>query len=110
MIAAQLCAAVGEGGQKPAPLYEVRVVLSSKACIRCCSALLSINRGNLGIIGSRLTIRVSSQNVQALKQVRKVVADTNMVQMELIETPTTPMDSIVVFVDGVPKRNGQFSL
>jgi hypothetical protein len=110
MIAAQLCAAVGEGGQKPAPLYEVRVVLSSKACIRCCSALFSITSGQLGVIGSSLTMRVSSQHAHLLRQVRKVVADTSLVRMELIEIPSTPMDSIVVFVDGVPQRNGQFSL
>ncbi len=110
LIAARMCAAVNEGERKTIPFYEVRIVVSAKTCLRCCSALLSVNRGNLGIIGSRLTIRVSSQNTRILKQVRELVTDTNLVRTELIETPSTPSDSIVVLVDGVLQTHKQFSL
>ena len=110
LIAARLCAAVNEGERNTIPLYEVRIVVSAKTCLRCCSALLSVNRGNLGIIGSRLTIRVSSQNARILKQVRELVTDTNLVRIALIETPSTPSDSIVILVDGVLQTHKQFSL
>ncbi|MBU3680064.1 MAG: hypothetical protein FGM32_10745 [Candidatus Kapabacteria bacterium] len=110
MIAAQLCAAVGEGGQKTTPRYEVRIVLSSKTCIRCCTALFSVKRAHLGIIGTDLAIKVSSQNAQILKQVRKLVADTNLVRIEMSQALTTPLDTVVVFVDGVPQTHRQFSL
>jgi hypothetical protein len=110
LIAARMCAAVNEGERKTIPFYEVRIVVSAKTCLRCCSALLSVNRGNLGIIGSRLTIRVSSQNARILKQVRELVTDTNLVRIELIETPYTPSDSIVILVDGVLQTHKQFSL
>lgn len=105
-----MSAAVSSGWQNATPRYEVRIVVSVKTCIRCCAALFSVERAHLGAMGSRLTVRVSSQNARVLKQVREHVTDTNLVRLEWTEAPSTPSDSIVVLLDGVLQKHRQYSL
>lgn len=110
VIAVQICTAISIGQHEVRPRYDVRIALSSKACIRCCSALLSAKREHLGVLGSQLSITVQSQHVRILKQVREMVADTNLVRVELVTTPTTPLDSIVVLMQGAKQSRTSFSL
>lgn len=110
LIAVHTCAAVSEVQSTNMPTYDVRIALSSKACIRCCSALLSTKRENLGVIGSRLRITVTSQHARILKQVRELVADTSLVRVEVARSSVASLDTIIIHADALPQRRTTFSL
>lgn len=111
LIAVQTCAAVSDEGTAGArPWYDVRISLSSKSCIRCCSSLLAVKRENLGVVGSRLDITVVSQNARILKQVRELIRDTTLVQVRLEGTQLSNLDAVTVSCSGASESLATFDL
>lgn len=89
--------------------YTIKLHLRAESCVPCIKGLLSLKFDRIGALQDRISIQVITDSKVAVRRVREVIEDTNLVKIHSVSQLQTN-EKGEVFVSTSPKPLSTFKL